>query len=759
MAGQRAEGATLTLGPSCATPVGARHPNHPTLARTCTRSSYGPLKLALSSVLLLSSALPAWATTTITNGNTATQGSNNQFTGTYVVQSGGTLNFNNFTASLAALDAQTGSTLSNNTSLTLNGPGNSTLNSNLGSGSLIISGGTTTIGAAQSYTTTTINSGGTLQVGNGGTTGTLGSGGVTNNGTLTFNRSDALIVANAISGSGAIIKNGAGSLTLSGGNSAYTGTITVNQGDLIQGALNGIRGNLVSASANSTSIDLGNFNTTLLSVNTGINAVLYITGVGTTLTLQGNSAMVVGAGGDGGLTVAGGTTTIGDGTLSSFPLSYAGPTIINSGATLRNTAQFLWGVPNTSSMTLNGTLTLENISSESLNNALSGAGTFIVNTQTNTIDINNSADHSGFTGTYEIQRGILSAGTATNPFGSTARMNLSGGANARLNLNGRSIAIGSLEGTAGSIVNSGTAGAVTLTMGGGNRDTTFAGAIQNGSGTIALTKTGTGLQILTGTNTYTGATTISGGTLQIGNANSSSTLGSGTYASAISIASGATLGFNSSAAQTLSGIISGAGSLSKNGSGTLTLSNASNSYSGGTSLLGGTISIAADNRLGGTSSSLYFDGGTLATTATFTLSGTRALSFGSAGGIFAPASGTTLTVTNNITGSGPLTKADTGTLILSGANTYIGGTTISAGILRTGNDSALNTNQPVTVASGATLDINGATLTLGSLAGGGTVTNTTATSRTLTLGGDNSSTTFSGVLQNGSGTLTLIKNG
>src|SRR2546421_231276 len=70
--------------------------------------------------------------------------------------------------------------------------------------------------------------------------------------------------------------------------------------------------------------------------------------------------------------------------------------------------------------------------------------------------------------------------------------------------------IGSLAGggTTGGVVTDSTATAVTLTTGGNNTSTTFAVAIQNGSGTVALTKAGTGVFTLSGTNTYTGTTNV-----------------------------------------------------------------------------------------------------------------------------------------------------------------------------------------------------------------------------------------------------------
>ena len=104
-----------------------------------------------------------------------------------------------------------------------------------------------------------------------------------------------------------------------------------------------------------------------------------------------------------------------------------------------------------------------------------------------------------------------------------------------------------------------------------------------------------------------------------------------------------------------------------------------------------------------------------------------------------------------------LTKAGSGIFTLSGLNTYSGATTVSAGTLRAGSTTALSANSDFTVTS--TLDLNGFSNVVGSLAGTGIVTNSGAALATLTAGGDNASTTFSGALQNGIGTLGPQQNG
>ncbi|MFC5526192.1 autotransporter domain-containing protein, partial [Rhodanobacter ginsengisoli] len=251
-----------------------------------------------------------------------------------------------------------------------------------------------------------------------------------------------------------------------------------------------------------------------------------------------------------------------------------------------------------------------------------------------------------------------------------------------------------------------------------NGSSTFAGTI-SGSGGLAL---GGGTEILSGANTYTGGTTVSAGTLQLGNGG---TTGSITG----DVSDNGILAFDRSDAVTFGSVISGSGSLTKAGSGTLALTGA-NSYAGGTTLTTGMLQLGNASAIGtGTLAMAEFT--SIGFTSSFTLANDITLSGDPTVDV---GSGLTTTLSGGIsdgTQPGDLVKTGSGTLVLTGVDTYTGSTTVAAGTL----DVAGSLASSVSVDSGATLTGTGSTggMTVGS---GSIVTPGGSAIGTLTVNGN-----------------------
>ncbi|MEQ8334582.1 DUF4347 domain-containing protein [Nisaea sp.] len=270
----------------------------------------------------------------------------------------------------------------------------------------------------------------------------------------------------------------------------------------------------------------------------------------------------------------------------------------------------------------------------------------------------------------------------------------------------------------------------TATIDTGANTVSISGTVTD-DGTNVLAKTGTGTLTLSGTNSASGTMTVSQGTLSVAaDSNLSAgavTINGGTLAvtGATTVDNAIVLGashgtVNVGANVTMSGVVSGTGNLTKTGASTLTLSG-TNTYSGSTTVTGGSISVSTDSNLG--TGNVALNGGGLTVT------------------------GAT-TIDNDISGTSGLTKSGTGTVILSGTNTYSGGTTVNGGTLQVSGGNALADAGAVSVASGATLDLNNTSETVGSLTGSGTLNIGTGT---LTLT-NAAATNFSGTIS-GTGTI------
>ena len=280
------------------------------------------------------------------------------------------------------------------------------------------------------------------------------------------------------------------------------------------------------------------------------------------------------------------------------------------------------------------------------------------------------------------------------------------------------------------------------------------------SGSGSITKAGAGTLILSGTNTYSGGTTISAGTLSIvsdtnigsgtntiGTKGTLLLSGNGTYTNDWTL-SGAGSAIATDNNNTLSGVLSGNGGLTKTGTGTLTLTG-NNTYAGGTAINDGTLkgNIASGTDLSIAAGAIY-DGDNKA----------RSVDGLNGGGKLLNTSGLTVQsgdfagIIDNSNTS--LTKTGAGTLTLTGNNAYTGSTTISEGTLK-GN---IASGTDLSIADSATYDGDNKARSVGGLNGGGKILNTDGlTVQSGDFAGfiDNSNTSLT---KTGAGTLTLTGN-
>ena len=383
--------------------------------------------------------------------------------------------------------------------------------------------GLASISTANDYTGPTTISSGTLQLGNGGSTGSLSPiSAITNNGVLAFNRGNAVSqgtdFAPAISGTGGVLQNGLGTLSLSGANT-YSGPTTVSAGTL----------NLNSPLLNSSSVTVaaGATFTEPAATNALILGAASVTSSGTANLFGGVDTFT------GGLYVLAGTVTgnngancFGDsaGTIylgntsgsDNATLMYNGgggvaipnPIVVRAGST-GNTLAIGRPIGNThgifsGAITLNHDVTLQGTASASTRfyGIISGGGA---------VNVVGASVRFATNNTYTGLTTIESGGTLLYYVATGSDMIKSGNnivVNGTLNLAGYAQTFDSVTGI-GSIRTGGGA----LSVGVNNSSPTFDGVMSEAG---SLTKLGTGTLTLTGTNTYTDATTISNGTLLLG---------------------------------------------------------------------------------------------------------------------------------------------------------------------------------------------------------------------------------------------------
>ena len=251
---------------------------------------------------------------------------------------------------------------------------------------------------------------------------------------------------------------------------------------------------------------------------------------------------------------------------------------------------------------------------------------------------------STYSGGTTISSGLLQVGNNAALGPGTAALAVNGGT---LDLHGYSAGLGALGG-GGTIDNLSGSGSSCLTIGNTNSSSTFSGTIQNTAGQVSLVKAGAGALVLAGNNTYTGGTTIAGGTLQVGNGGASGAISG-------DVLDNSCLVLNRADTATLAGNVSGAGGLVQSGAGVFVITG-SNAYGGGTTISAGTLQVGN----GGASGSLV---GSIVNNA--------ALVFNRSD---------TYTFAGNISGLGALHQSGNGTLTLSGSASC-GSTYVDAGTL------------------------------------------------------------------------------
>ncbi|WP_242918447.1 autotransporter-associated beta strand repeat-containing protein [Caulobacter sp. CCUG 60055] len=517
---------------------------------------------------------------------------------------------------------------------------------------------------------------------------------------------------------GSLVKTGAGTLTLTGANT-YTGGSTVSGGTLQLGKFG-------AAGAIGGAVDVGN-GANLDVVNADISGVTRISNSGDIffrdgtsaggLTITNNNSGVLnfysaGTAGHAAITnnniqnfyndsTAGSANIINNYTLNFYQNSTAGGANIANNSTVNFYQSSTAGgatIANNSTVnflndTSAGNTAITNNSTVFFKDSSTAAGAVITNVASNSVVY---FTNSSTAGSAAITNNGAVAFQNSSTAGSAAIINNAGGS---VDFSGTTGPNGDGQVSAGSIAGAGSylLGANQLTVGSSNLSTEVSGVISGVGG--SLVKTGAGTLTLSGADTYTGGTTIAGGVLQLGN-------GGATGSIVGDVVNNGVLAFNRSNTTTLSGVISGGGTVQQIGGGTTILTGA-NTYGGGSLLQSGVLSVSSDANLGAASGALTFNGGVLQVTGSSFSSTSRTINWGGGGFDIADPSNA-FTVNQALSGGGLLTKLGAGTLILTGANTYSGDTTVAAGRLQFGGGGAGGANTlggALTVAGGAALAI------------------------------------------------------
>ncbi len=550
-----------------------------------------------------------------------------------------------------------------------------------GVGGLTKSGsGTLTLTGSGTYSGTTTIAAGTLAIGDGFDEPFTSA--ITNHGTLQFNDGNTFNYAGSISGAGNVVQKGSGMVALTGNSAAFTGSTTVEAGTL---AVDGILGGNVAVNGGTLQ------GTGTLAGNVAIGSSTLAGRQGDVLTFGGNltlsnsSTVAIALGqpdhSAGVFNVAGNLTLAG--TLDVIDLGGFGKglyRLFDYSGVLTNNGLSIGGIPagiNASDLSVQTSIAHEV-------DLVSTGGASVNYWDGGAAATHNNGAVDGGSGTWDAANnnwttsdGSVNANWKNGQFAIFAAhagtVQVDAGAGA-ISIDGMQFAADGyrLEGAAIALGDAKTL--IRVGTGGGALSRTLTATIAAPlTGAGGLEKTDSGTLVLAGQNTYAGGTFVTGGTVSIssdanlGAASGALVVDGGTLqtTAAVTSARSVTLGagnaqFKTDADLVLSGTVRGAGGLQKSGAGTL-MFEANNAYTGGTQILEGTLQLGNGGTAGSVQGNIDNDSHLVLDRAdTWTLGGT-------------------------IGGSGSVTQAGGGTVVLTGDNHYQGGTTISAGTLQLGN--------------------------------------------------------------------------
>lgn len=546
-----------------------------------------------------------------------------------------------------------------------------------GSGGLIkTDNGTLVLTADNTYTGGTTVSNGTLQLGNGSTSGGI-VGDIVNNAALVFDRSNPLALTGRISGTGTVAQQGSGTTVLTGANS-YSGATDVVQGTLV---VNGDQ----SLATGTTTVRGG---ATLAGTGT----------LGGPVTVQSAATLSPGQAGPGTLTM--GALALDGGAVLRMELGARGV----AGGALNDL------VAVNGNLVLDGTVNVTSTPGTSFDPGLYRLINYTGALTNNTLDIG-SLPASATPAAVSVQTVIPNQVNLINASGTSLRF-WDGPTNHDN---------GAFDGGSG------------LWRATTDRNWTDADPAVNGNWADNAFAVFLGTPGTVTVDASAGQVNLAGAQFAVDGytVNGPDALHTSTAQTVIRVGDGTAAGRGMTAA--INAPITGTGGIVKSDLGTLVLGG-ENTYTGGTTIGAGTLQISRDANLGGAGGALALDGGTLRVTQD--LQTARAIDVRTGGGAVDTAA-YTVTATGPLSGAGDWTKLGSGTLVLAGANTASGTAAVAAGTLRAGAAGAFGPAARYGVGAGATLDLAGFDQTIAGLTNAGTVSlSGRGAPTTLTVRGD-----------------------